>query len=366
MSEPKAIGLHIYSGTFTFGIREAGFEIAGQWEEGPWGAATFDLNFPGVPHPLERADWPVAEARGNTTLMYANPPCAPWSMAGAKLGMADPRVVYTDHCVDTALQVKPDFFVWESVCRAFTLGRPKVDEITEKFHRQGYAVTILFTNAVLHGVPQSRERFHFIAHRFRLPFQTPQVDYKDVMTVRQAIGDLEKSAVPVGVGTETPTHVYEPYDERGRNVLERLSQGEGWDKAYARAVADGVPAKKARFLCWRLWYDAPCGTIADVNALVHPTADRCLTIREAARLCGLPDSFEFADHGEKKYRYTGGVCKEDVTQAVMAPVGRFLGQTFLKALDAGERAEAGSLEMIDWRKLARPYSPRRFAKEKLS
>ena len=317
---PRAIGIHIYAGTFTLGIQQAGFKIAGQWEEGPWGAKTFELNFPGVPHPLDRGDWPVAEARGRTALVYVNPPCAPWSMAGAKLGLADPRVVHTDTCVETALQIEPDFFMWESVCRAFTIGRPKVDEITEKFHQKGYAITILFTNAILHGVPQSRERFILIAHRYQLDLQAPQVDYEKVVTVRQAIGDLEKSAVATGQKVKVPAHVYEPYDERGLNVAARLAQGGSWDKAYDQAVADGVPAKKARFLSWRLWYDAPCGTIADVTALVHPTQDRSLTIREAARLSGLPDSFEFAKHEGRKYRYSGNICKEDVTQAVMAPV----------------------------------------------
>lgn len=361
---PRAIGLHIYSGSFTLGIQQAGFEIGGQWEEGPWGGKTFELNFPNVPHPLEPADWPVAQEQGRVSLVYSNPPCAPWSMAGAKLGMADPRVAYTDNCVNTALQVEPDFFVWESVCRAFTLGRPKVDEIIEKFHRARYAVTILFTNALLHGVPQSRERFHLIAHRYRLPLQAPKLDYDTVRTVRWAIKDLESKAVPAGRKAKVPAHVYEPYDERGLNVVDRLAQGEGWDKAYARAVADGVPASKARFLCWRLWYDAPCGTIADVTALVHPTQRRRLTVREAARLSGYPDSFQFAVHEGRKYRYSGGVCKEDVTQAVMSPVGRFLGDMFREALDEADPAEPGGLEVVDWRPLARSFSPQRFAKAK--
>ena len=366
-TKPTAIGMHIYAGTFTQGIKDAGFKIAGDWEEGPWGAATFEKNFPSVIHPLDGGDWPIRAARGSTQLMFANPPCAPWSVVGAKLGMADPRVAFTDNCVNAALKVEPDIFVWESVCRAMTSGQEKVEEVTEKFHKKGYAVTILLTNGLLHGLPQSRERFHFIAHRVELPLVTPVIkDHTEIMTVRMAIGDLEKNATSMHELPPTiPAHVYEPYDERGMNVITRLNQGEGWEVGYARAEALGLPCKKGRFISWRLWYDGPCGTIADVITLMHPVQNRHLTVREAARLCGLPDSFEFAIHEGGKYWFSGGVCKEDVTQAVMAPVGKFLGGVFKKALKVNKTAVVGSYEVVDWRKIARPYSPRRFMKAKL-
>lgn len=356
---PTAVGMHIYSGAFTLGVRRAGFEIAGQWEEGPWGAATFERNFPRVPHPLRREEWPVDEARGDTVFMYANPPCAPWSVAGKRLGMADPRVVYTDNCVETALQVEPDFFVWESVPRALTLGRPKVDEVTARFHRAGYAVTWWLTNTVLHGLSQSRERFHLIAHRYELDLRLPRPE--KIQTVRDAIGDCEESAVPVGQPPVLPNHVYSPYDEKDGNVVARLQQGEGWNIGYDRATSDGMPARKGRFLTWRIFYDAPSGTLADAMALVHPAVDRRLTIREAARLCGYPDTFVF-DEGSPGYRWTGGVRAEDVTQAVMPVIGEFLGRTFLRSLDAGTPAVSGTLEQVDWRPYGRPFTPRRFMK----
>ncbi|KKL65998.1 hypothetical protein LCGC14_2149350, partial [marine sediment metagenome] len=117
MSRPVALGLHIYSGAFTLGMSRH-FKIIGQWEEGPWAADTFELNFPKVPHPLALEDWPVRDVQPQ--VMYANPPCAPWSAAGSRLGMADPRVQFTKNCVELALQLKPEVFVVESVCRAWS------------------------------------------------------------------------------------------------------------------------------------------------------------------------------------------------------------------------------------------------------
>lgn len=359
MRRPKAVGVHIYSGAFSVGVQRAGFELAGVWEEGPWGAATFELNFPNVHHPLERKGWPVKGER-DVVMMYANPPCAPWSLAGSRRGMADPRVAFTDHCVEAALAVEPDFFVWESVCQAFKTGRKKVDQATRRFNRRGYAVTVLMTNSVLHGAPQWRDRFHLIAHRYELDLRVPLVGYGDVATTRQAIEDLENSAVSSGQEERVPNHVYEQFDERGLNVVRRIQEGEGWDVGYERAVAEGVPAKKARYLAGRMTYDAPSRTIADVACMVHPVLDRMITIREAARLCGYPDTFVFAPEGPR-HKGFNGVRREDVTQAVMPPVGEFLGRTFLRALDSGREATPGrGFELVDWRPLARPFSPKRF------
>src|SRR5437660_3050623 len=96
----RALGINIYGGGFTLGVKNAGFKILAQWEECDAGSKTFDLNrryFSGIPRPLRYADWPLADT-GKVHLIYANPPCAPWSSANTRSGMtasvrrADPRL----------------------------------------------------------------------------------------------------------------------------------------------------------------------------------------------------------------------------------------------------------------------------------
>jgi DNA (cytosine-5)-methyltransferase 1 len=352
-SAPTAIGVHVYAGGFTAGVQKAGYDILGQWEELDAGYETARLNFPDAEHPLGPPDtWPVQRFAGRVDLVFANPPCAPWSTAGSRLGVNDRRVEYTYDCAKAALSLQPSFFVWESVPRAFSPkgGLAVVDEVIRLFRKAGYATTVLFTNAVLHGTPQWRERFHFIAHRYRLRLELPQVTHEGVMTVREAIEDLEY--VPDDVGWN---HVRQAYDERGLNVVRRLSQGEGWNIGWERAVKEGLPARRARFISYRLRYDAPAATLLDVGALVHPTQDRPITMREAARLCGYPDEFIFAPH-RRGGRWVA--LPSEVYQAVMPPVAMYLGITFL---NCGGRAQPGELEVIDWRKEGRRFSPRRFA-----
>ncbi len=358
-SRPVALGLHIYSGAFTLGMARH-FKIIGQWEEGPWAADTFELNFPKVPHPLTMEDWPVRDVRPQ--VMYANPPCAPWSAAGSRLGMADPRVQFSKNCMELALQLKPEVFVIESVCRAWSPngGRVLYEEFAGKFQRLGYAVTILMTNAVLHGAPQWRERFHFIAHRGELTLPEPRMTHADVMTVRDAIEDLADSAVFADEAAlpSVPNHVVVRSNIKSQRVINALRQGEGWGECYQRLVAKGLDVAKARFIAGRVRYDSPSSTLLDIGAMVHPVKNRMLTVREGARLCTYPDDFVFAVD-EKK----GLATASDVTQVVLPVMGDYLGGRFMLSLDSNA-AEPGAFRVIDFRKLGRQFSSSKFGKTK--
>ena len=105
-NQPTAVGVHIFGGGLTLGMSQH-LDILGQWEEGPWGAKTFELNFPNIPHPLTMSEWPIATHQGKVNVLYANPPCAPWSMAGGRLGLNDPRLQFTKNCAELALKLKP-------------------------------------------------------------------------------------------------------------------------------------------------------------------------------------------------------------------------------------------------------------------
>lgn len=357
---PCALGCHIYSGAFTLGVSRV-FNIVGQWEEGPWGAATFDLNFPKVPHYLTRDSWPVAQHVSKVNFLFVNPPCAIWSAAGSHLGTADPRIAFQATCIDLAKAIQPDVFVLESVPRAWspTGGRDFYTRAAGELGALGYQVTIYLTNGLLAGGAQWRERFHFIAHRGELEIPEPTATIADAPTVRDLIGDLEHLAVFKGEGEpKLPNHTVRRPGEPYLNVLRNLKQGENWELGLERALAQSLPARKHRFLAHRLRYDAPAPTIADINSLFHPAQDRPLTLREGARLCGYPDSFVFALTGKASELHDAK--STDATQAVMPPMGEHLARLALRSLDAAS-AQPGELRIVDHRVLARAWSPGRYA-----
>ncbi len=362
-SKPTALGCHIYSGAFTHGIAK-NFNVLGQLEEGPWGYKTAALNFPEMDHPLGKNEWQISKYVGKVTVMYANPPCAPWSTAGSKLGINDPRLIFTANAVALAKEIKPDFFILESVCRAWSAGSEYYEGLFGEFKKMGYGVTVFMTNALLHGAPQNRERVHFIAHRYELNLKPPE-DFNelDLITVEEAIGDLVETARWTSDEEVIPNHVTPEPNTLEAQVMAELVPGEGYNKAVERLQARGVEGlKRWRLVAGRLNHRTVSRTILDVGALIHPYVNRRLTLREGARLCTYPDDFIFAheSNGGKEFQ---GAKASDVTQAVIPRMGEYLGQMFMTSLENDVvKNPLGATEIIDWRPMARQYTPGRHFK----
>lgn len=191
----KALGINIYGGGFTLGVLHH-FDVIGQWEEINLGRRTFDLNFGGrIPRPLKREEWQPHDLTGKVHLVYANPPCAPWSMANTHVGKTkasrflDKRLALTKHTYEAALTMRPDVFISESVEAGYNIGASHYDQYVEMWMRAGYAVTFFLSDAILQGAPCTRRRFHFIAHRHKLQLGSPPSLMRPTI-VADAIQDL--------------------------------------------------------------------------------------------------------------------------------------------------------------------------------
>ena len=68
----------------------------------------------------------------------------------------------------------------------------------------------------------------------------------------------------------------------------------------------------------RLDYDAPSGTVVNVrkSMWVHPTLDRAVSVREAARLQTFPDSFVFCGSKDKQYQQVGNAVPPIMAKAI--------------------------------------------------
>jgi hypothetical protein len=91
--------------------------------------------------------------------------------------------------------------------------------------------------------------------------------------------------------------------------------------------------------------------MSDLSYVVHPTVDRMITLREGARLCGYPDDFVFAPKPTDCFLE----CPEDVTQAVLPAMGRYLGGVFREALALQRPEKAGVFRELDFRPLAKGF-----------
>ena len=76
----------------------------------------------------------------------------------------------------------------------------------------------------------------------------------------------------------------------------------------------------------RLNYDEPCGTVVNVrkSMWIHPTRDRAISVREAARLQTFPDSFVFCGSKDKQYQQVGNAVPPIMAKSIAKKLAKVL------------------------------------------
>jgi DNA (cytosine-5)-methyltransferase 1 len=160
------------------------------------------------------------------------------------------------------------------------------------------------------GVPQSRQRLIVVASRLG-PFSI-SLPKRTHRTVREAIADLPASDGGI------PNHQTMQLSGDNLRRIKAIRSPGG-----ASRVGDTFADSYAR-----MHWDRPSPTITTKcvsfsnGRFGHPSFHRALTVREAARLQGFPDSFVFE----------GGVLAtaRQVGNAVPPPLAAFLGRQILR------------------------------------
>lgn len=82
----------------------------------------------------------------------------------------------------------------------------------------------------------------------------------------------------------------------------------------------------------RLNYNEPSGTVLNVrkSMWIHPTLDRAISIREAARLQTFPDSFVFCGSKDKQYQQVGNAVPPIMAKAIAKQLAATLGKNFVR------------------------------------
>ena len=337
----KAVGCYIFAGGFTQGMSKH-FKILAHLEQWKFGTDTFKLNFPKIPVYFPPETWPIDDLRKKgVQLVYGNPPCAAWSAAGKSMTRGGNNW-RTDECVDCTRnlfelidKIRPNIWIWESVTRAYTLGRELIDDFTQRAFDMGYSVTYFLTNNALHGLPQQRKRFHMVVHNVKINFDQPT---GPITTVKEALK-----------GFKNPGRWKPKMAEGHREVLPGTPEGAAvrpvWDMAHknpekykrkGRVYTRGAPP----MLMHKVDSNKPCSTITSMLMQVHWNKNRFFTPWEVAHLCGYPLDWQWSVPPAKIY--------QEAAQAVTPVTGDYLGKMFAKALKKNRRTK-GVLNIVDYR-----------------
>lgn len=330
----RALGAYIFAGGFTLGVKQH-FDVDTHFEDGPYGTDTSLYNKVVRHCFIDPAAWPVDEYRGEIDFVYANPACAPWSMASAGRDLhwtADPRVNMVRRTFGLLDSIDPDVWAWESVRPTFIKGRALVNEVAAEGNRRGYHATVLMVDGQYHGVAQERRRMFVVLSRFVLPWSPG--DYLNPVTVRQAFKG----------GFKTETFL----DARSKceplSMVKKMKQGERFQAAFDRAnpgmKKPGIVCKgRPGFLKFRLAWDEPSRVLLGGAHLFHPDKHRYITVEEAAALCGYP----------RGYKFIGGLSKQyaQVAQAVMPPTAEYLARIVRRGLEQKRKITKPGYERVE-------------------
>jgi len=280
-------------------------------------------------------------AVGEPFLICGGPPCQPFSTAGKRLGINDPRGSLFMDFIRMIDYIRPKFFVMENVKGIMSAPLKHVplserdetdpdqkpgtvlDVILSEFNKLGYKTVYGVLDAVNYGVPQFRERFVLIGSRDKedifLPmpthFQMHQNREYQWQTVRSVIEDLEFDDRECAV-----------LSEERLKFLKMVPEGGNWRDlpkdmipiAMGGAYQSG--GGKVGFYR-RLSYDQPSPTVVTspvqkATMMCHPTQDRPLSVKEYARIQQFPDDWIFTGTIAEKYRQIGNAVPVGLAKAI--------------------------------------------------
>jgi DNA (cytosine-5)-methyltransferase 1 len=283
--------------------------------------------------------------RGEVGLVSGGPPCQPFSTAGKRGALGDPRGSLFRDFLRLVDGLQPRFFVMENVrglLSAPIRHRPHADRdqslendeqpgsafavILEEFERIGYSFVYGLLNSADYGVPQTRERVIILGSRDHEPLELPKATHgfkgkpQPWKTLRDALTNLND-----------PKPQFQPYSENRLKYLQLVPEGGNWrslplelrEAAMGGAFMSG--GGKVGFYR-RLSWDKPSPTVTTSPAqkatdMCHPSELRPISVREAARIQGFPDDWVFCGNISDQYRQIGN--------AVPVGLGHAIGTTLM-------------------------------------
>lgn len=378
----KVVAVFAGAGGMSLGFCQAGIKPMLAAEIDGYACKTYSAALDQAPLQIDLSDSDAVRSfvrscgKDEIFAVIGGPPCQGFSTAGTR-DQDDPRNRLIFNYLEMVDSLRPRWFLFENVEGMLTSGGGEALAcLVKAFLRIGYSLRIEKVNFAAYGLPQARKRVLLIGNRLGIDPVLPSVTHSF-----NAGKHKESSALPLspsvsealaGLGAATPWPAAVPYvgppqnafDERMRDgnaagavTLHTWSASEAeilryrhlkpgdtmkdlpehlWHESFRkrafRRVMDGMPTEKRG--------GAPSGlkrlqgqlnsltiTSAATREFVHPTEDRPLSLREAARLQSFPDRIDFAGPDTARMTQIGNAFPPMMAQVLarhlMALDGRF-------------------------------------------
>lgn len=376
----KSIDLFAGAGGLSCGLKMAGFKPLLANELVPQYAATYSLNHPDTEMVVgdvrnvceANLKQRLGVEDGEIDLVAGGPPCQGFSINAPIRNLDDARNHLFKDFLRVVAAIKPKAVLIENVPGIVSLGLGTVvEQIYKELKELGYSVKHRILFAGHYGVPQTRFRTVFIAiknHAGEINFPEPEYsakavanftgakelclslpiplldDLKTSTTVWDALSDLPvikngETVSPSNYAAEAKSD-YQKYLRTNNEVLtahhcakaaqinlermQHIPQGGSWrDIPFDLLPAGLQRARRSDHTkrYGRLHPDALCSTILTKcdphwGSFFHPTQDRVISVREAARIQSFPDDYKFTGSITQQYEQIGNAVPPLLGQAI--------------------------------------------------
>lgn len=353
MINNQSICISLFTGAYglDLGLEQAGFHTVSVVEKDKDAVKTIALNRPhlqesAIPRELEKVSSQElleeggrvlnlgrALLPGQIDLVTGGPPCQPFSTAGKRGSVMDPRGSLFMDFIRIVKEVQPRFFLMENVrglLSASLRHRPinqrgkdypalELDEmngaalkvVLAEMKQLGYNVVYNLLEAADYGVPQNRSRVFFIGSRDGETATFPLAKYSKDGKILPKWRTL-KDALTDFVDIE-PEFI--SYSENRLKFLRLLAAGENWknlpEELQKEAMGGAYNSGGGKVGFYRrLSWDKPSPTITTspqqkATDMCHPVELRPLTVRESAKIQTFPDDWIFHGSISSKYKQIG-------------------------------------------------------------
>ena len=272
--------------------------------------------------------------RDSVDVIVGGPPCQGFSTIGKRL-VKDPRNELVFEFIRFVDVIKPRMFLMENVRGLLSSDNGNTKQaIEDEFRRVGYSVISKVLCAADYGVPQIRNRVFFIGTRNDLgiaPAFPPATHAKDnYLTVGDAINDL------LGKENAVPNHVPMRHNPTVEARISYIKEGEGIPKEGlpdevslgSRSDYKDNKIKNFSHVYRRLSRFRPATTmVPGHNAFpLHPTENRSLTVREAARIQTFPDDVVFCGTRQNQCIQVGNAVPVLLAEKIAEQIKSTLGE----------------------------------------
>ena len=339
------------------GFQNAGIDIAFALDIDPDAKSTFIQNFPKTIFcdksitKLTATDLQptIDKYKDSYKLFCGCAPCQPFTKQYTESPKRDTRKSLLSQFGNIIKEFAPDFVFVENVPGLQKVPKHKhgpFPAFKDLLKKMGYHIAYGVVAAQDYGAPQWRRRFILLASKhgeISIPAPTHGKDSDNsYKTVRDAIADLPEIVAgetcnDSGLSNHRAAFLSglnmvrikaSDHDGGGRNNWPKKL----WPKCYTKTNENGETHPGHTDCYGRLWWDKPATGLTtrcisySNGRFGHPEQDRAISVREAARLQGFDDDFEFTGNLASMARQIGNAVPVDLAFA--------MGSHFTKHIEA--------------------------------